>query len=170
MATSAVPEPQAIQSAVQILSSVHNPESFGFHQAQVDACIAQLSALQPVGIASCSNAGASCNISEAVEAKADEGAAEATSNAAAAMLMPTEAAAAAVPEAANTAVPEAANTAVQEAANSSCAAKKPAKAKKASKKPVAAATRSSARLSAVQAAAAAEGVTSPIRKQRKKQP
>jgi hypothetical protein len=82
--TSGVPESQeVIQSAVQILSSVQNPESFGVDQAQVDACIARLSALQPIG-ASCSNVGASCSISEAAEAtstkKADEEeAAEATS-------------------------------------------------------------------------------------------
>jgi uncharacterized protein YhaN len=82
--TSGVPESQkVIQSAVQILSSVQNPESFGVDQAQVDACIARLSALQPVG-ASCSNVGASCSNSEAAEAtntkKADEEeAAEATS-------------------------------------------------------------------------------------------
>jgi hypothetical protein len=82
--TSGVPESQElIQSAVQIYSSVQNPESFGVDQAQVDACIARLYALQPVG-AFCSNVGASCSISEAAEAtstkKADEEeAAEATS-------------------------------------------------------------------------------------------
>ncbi|KAE8791118.1 hypothetical protein D1007_34562 [Hordeum vulgare] len=63
--TSGVPESQeVIQSAVQILSSMQNPESCGVDQAQLDACIAGLSALQPVG-ASCSNVGASCSISDA---------------------------------------------------------------------------------------------------------
>jgi hypothetical protein len=123
MVTSAVvtlPESQeAIQSAVQILSSVQNPESFGVDQANLDACIAGLSALQPVG-ASCSNVGASCSISEAAEATSTKKADEEETIA----LQPVgsscsnvgdscsisdntkKAAAAAVPEAANTAVHE----------------------------------------------------------------
>jgi hypothetical protein len=120
--TSGVPESQeVIKSTVQILSSVQNPESFGVDQAQVDACIARLSALQPVG-ASCSNVGASCSISEAAEATSTKKADEEEIIA----LQPVGAscsnvdASCSISEAANTkkaaaaAVPEAANTAVHE--------------------------------------------------------
>jgi hypothetical protein len=172
--TSGVPEYQeAIQPAVQILSSLQNPESHGFCQAQVDACIAKLSALLPVG-ASCSNVGASCSISEAAEAtstKADgEEAAEATSTKKAdedaeascsnvdASCSISEAA-----EPANTvaaAVPEAANTAVHE--EGIAAKSNKSRAKKAA--PVGP-RRTSPRLNP---AAAAGGGASPMRKQVKR--